>query len=300
MRWKCLLLPALLVAVVLGDLAWAQQAPAALSTPPPVLQIMQEHVKPGKGMAHEKLETAWTAAFKHAKFNYPGLAMTSISGGNDVWFLMPQKSWAAAEKDYAAIMSNPAFASIMQQYAPQEAEMLSGTHMVWARYREDLSYNPGVKLGEMRLMIVRTVHIRPGHDREFQELRKMIIEAMTRQNAPEHVAVYSVVAGGASTYYAFRPIKSLDVLDETPKGPMFSDEEQKKIMELVDRAIAKIDQNIFAFSPAMSIPTPEMVAAAPDYWTPKPPPVKAKAPAKAGETAPPVKKEPAKAEEKKK
>lgn len=302
MRSKWMLLFALVAAVVLGDLAWAQQAaPAAMPGPPPVLQILMEHVKPGKATAHEKMETAWAGALKRAKFDAPGLAMTAISGSNTVWFVLPQKSWADAEKTYATMMATPAIASVMDEYTPREADMLEDTHSVWARYREDLSYNPHVKIGEMRFMVVRTVHVNLGHDDVYAQIRKMLSESMTRNNSPQHLAVYQVVGGGGiSTYLVFRPIKSLAELDESSTSPMFNEADQKKFTELVEHGVSKVTQEIFAFSPGMSIPSADMIAAAPDYWNPKPAVAKGKAPAKAGESTPAAKKEPTKAEEKKK
>src|SRR3954466_6469345 len=132
-----------------------------MSHPPKVLVIGREEVKPGKAAAHEKLEIAWTQGLVRAKYATPFLAVTSITGQNEVWFLTGYDSFAAWESDAKTMDATPTLSSISQQYAPQESEFLAGGRTVAAVYREDLSYKADVKLGEMRGFMVRTLHVRP-------------------------------------------------------------------------------------------------------------------------------------------
>ena len=67
--------------------------------PPPLLQIIREEVKVGKGAAHEKWETSWTQALVRAKFTTPSLVMTAVTGPNETWFMSGYGDMAAYEAD---------------------------------------------------------------------------------------------------------------------------------------------------------------------------------------------------------
>ncbi|MEP7271538.1 MAG: hypothetical protein ABI882_08525, partial [Acidobacteriota bacterium] len=59
------------------------QTPAEPEAPPKVLRIIREHVKPGMGAAHAKIEAGWPHAFaKAASTNYY-IGLSSLSGAND-------------------------------------------------------------------------------------------------------------------------------------------------------------------------------------------------------------------------
>src|SRR5437016_4872146 len=80
--------------------AAAQSNDAAMQqSPPKVLQIGREEVKVGKGAAHAKYEAAWTQAMVAAKYSTPFLAMTSVTGPNEAWWLTGFDSFAALETE---------------------------------------------------------------------------------------------------------------------------------------------------------------------------------------------------------
>ncbi|HUK89017.1 MAG TPA: hypothetical protein VLZ81_01350, partial [Blastocatellia bacterium] len=66
--------------------------------PPPVLQILREGIKQGKGPAHEKTEIELARVFRKAKFSGHYLGLDSLSGPGDVWFLTPYPSFAAVDQ----------------------------------------------------------------------------------------------------------------------------------------------------------------------------------------------------------
>jgi len=139
--------------------------------------------------------------------------------------------------------------------------------------RDDLSYKPAVKLGEMRYFNVRTVRVRPGHDNEYVEIRKLVNAARDKASTDEHQAVFQIVAGAPrGTYLVFTPIKSAAQFDEGPNQAYqdaLGDEGRQKLADLANKAIVSSEDTIFAFSPKMSNPAAGMVAADPAYWKPK-------------------------------
>lgn len=284
-------IPTVLSAVSLCVLSVSSSRAAEPSSgPPKILQIFREEVKPGKGAAHEKVEVGWPALF--AKVSYPAhyLAMTSISGGSEAWFITPWDSFAAAEKQQQADDANAVVTAEVQRLSALDGELLTRGSGMLATYREDLSYRPDFRVSTMRYFSVTTVHVNPGHEADFAAVRKLVNDAHDKAKIDEHWLTYQVVSGTHSgTYLIFVPLKSLGEMDTN--GPLhgkpfqdaLGEESLKKLRELSSAAIKGSDTATFAFSPKMSYVSKEFASGDPDFWTPKPKPAAA-----------PPKKEPAK------
>jgi hypothetical protein len=250
----------------------------AVMGPPKVLQIFREEVKPGKGPAHEKIEAAWARTFNKA--NYPAhyIAMTSVSGPSEAWFLEGHDSLASAERAEQFVEKNAALKGEVDQISQQDGELLSGGRSIIALYREEMSYRAtGVNIGQMRYFYVTTVRVRPGHQDDFIEWNKIIRAAHEQANVPEHWAVFQVTLGmPAGTYLIFQPLKSLTEVDAFAQthGKAYQDatgdEGRKKLRELASAGLLSSETNIFAFSSKMSYVSKETASADPDFWTPKP------------------------------
>ena len=78
--------------------AFAQTLP---TTQPNLLQIIREEVKLGHGADHTKTEAGWPAAFEKAKSPYFYLALTSMTGTNEVWYVIPYESRRDGRRDEA-------------------------------------------------------------------------------------------------------------------------------------------------------------------------------------------------------
>ncbi len=89
----------------LGSVLLAQ-AQQVMLTPPKVLVITREVLKPGKGAAHEKWETGWPRAFAKAKWPTRYLAVSSMTGENRALYMSGYESLAAWEADTRAIEQN--------------------------------------------------------------------------------------------------------------------------------------------------------------------------------------------------
>src|SRR5690242_18190208 len=64
-------------------------------TQPKLLTIIRESVKTGRNADHSKHEAGWPAAFEKAKSKDYYIAMTSLTGPNEAWYLVPAESHAA-------------------------------------------------------------------------------------------------------------------------------------------------------------------------------------------------------------
>ena len=88
--------------------AVAQSLP---TTQPNLLTIVREDVKPGRAAEHTKIEAGWPAAYEKAKSPYYYLAMISITGPDEAWYVSPFDSHAAIgdsfKREDAAIPCSP-------------------------------------------------------------------------------------------------------------------------------------------------------------------------------------------------
>jgi hypothetical protein len=263
----------LLLVVCLLTMPAGLLAQSAAHQVPKYLQIIREEVKVGKGAAHEKWEASWMQAMVRTKFTTPQLAMTSATGANEALFISGYDSLGAMEADMKMINESPAMQAVMNQYGTGDAEYVSNGRTQLAVFRDDLSYNTNVRVGEMRYFQIRTVRIRPGHDDEYAALRKLINDARKQSNSPVHSAVFQVISGAPNgTYLVINPLKSL--ADADPAGNIsglsMGNDGAAKLSDLINRSIMSSEDEIYAFSPRMSNPSPDMLAQDPGFWKPKP------------------------------
>ncbi len=257
----------------------AQAMPAAPVSN--VLTIYRETVKPGKSSAHDDHENAWAGAMLAAKAPVPMLAMTAMSGAPENWYMSAYPTWADYEKANKAGES-PALAAIGKRFSSMEGDFLSdGRGMVLTR-RADLSYGAPADLAASRYFTVTRVSVRPGHNDEYEENRKMVKAAHESAKLADSYTMWQSSAGApAGTYFILVARKSLTEIDEGAAihGPAYQAalggmEAQKKMNANAAAAIISSQTDHFAFSPQQSIPPAEWVTADPGYWKRKAAPKK--------------------------
>ena len=264
----------------------AQAQMAAPEPPPKVLQIFRETVKPGHSAAHAKVEAGWPAAFTKARWPSNFFAMTSMSGPNEAWFISGWDSYAAFEKDSQDAEKNTAFDAETSRLNAIDGEHLTNTVGMFATYREDLSYRAGVNIAQMRYFLLTTFRVKPGRGAEFAAARKMVQAAHEKLNMDEHWAMFQVTSGApAGTYLLFLPIKSMAEMDAAQEmhgkayDASMGEENQKKLSDLTNASVDSSTSVILRFSPKMSYPPKEWVAAD-AFWAPPAAKATAKVPAK--------------------
>jgi hypothetical protein len=206
-------------AVIVGPAAAQTPVPAQDGTPPALLQIEREELRPGKAAAHALNEAAWAAAYAKAQSPVYWLGMTSVTGPSEAWFLTRHDSFAAFEKADASTESLPALLAERDKLSVIDGELLGRTSTIIARYRPALSYQPVVTLPNMRYMTVNLMRIKAGHVATFTDGWRMIVDAHKKAAMDEHWAVYEVESGMPDTTFLFLYAhKSLEEVDAS--GPM--------------------------------------------------------------------------------
>ena len=247
--------------------------------PPKVLRIAREEVKPYMDIAHAKVEVGWPKAWAKANRPYYWLAMTTLSGPAEAWFLNGYKSFADIEKDDKEFEKLPALKAETARLGQLDKEMLRGSRGIMATFREDLSYHAEVNMANMRYFRVNTIRVRPGLNDEFIEYRKNIKAANEKLQSDSHYAIYQTVSGAPNgTFLIFTPMKSMAEMDPNPvRDKAFQDalgdENRKRLSELASKAIISNEPIHFAFSPEMSYVSKDFAASDKAYWSPRPKPV---------------------------
>ena len=247
--------------------------------PPKVLSIFREEIKAGRGAGHESLEAGYVQASRKAKWPVYYIAMTSEVGGSDAWFLTGYPSFAALAKDRADTRKNSALTAEYDRLDARDAEFRTGQRNFVCVLNQEMSFGGPVDISQMRYFSVNTVRVRPGHDQEYLEARKLLVEAVKKANPNARSAFYQVTAGLPSgTYLVFTPRKSLAELDPNPAiGKAVQDalgeDNIKKRQKLLSDAVISTETTIYAFNPRMSYVPNEWAKTGGDFWTPKPPPV---------------------------
>lgn len=245
-----------------------------------VLTIYRETVKVGKGPAHDTHESAWARANAAAKNATPYLAITAMSGPPENWYMSPYPTWSDYEKANKAAES-PALAAIGKQYGSQEDQYLSDARGMVLTYRADLSYGGPADLQASRYFSISRISVRPGHDAEYVENRKMVKAAHEAAKLSDNYSMWQAAAGApAGTYFIFVPRKSLAEIDQGAsshgaayEAALGGPEAQKKMAANAAAAIISSQTDLFAFAPQQSNAPAEWVTADPGFW-------KLKAPAK--------------------
>ena len=272
MRLSRSLLP--LGLLVAAPIALFSQSPA----PSGILTVFRESVRVGKGAAHDAHEDSWARAVTAAKGAEPFVAMSSLTGPNEIWYMQAFPTWDAYQKSTENNRANSAQAAVDQKYRPMESEYLSDSRLMVLRLRPEMSYGGPADLANMKVVSVSRISVRPGHTSEYEEARRLVNEAHTKAGLNEKWATYEASSGAPSgTFYIFIARPSLAEIDQGAAlhGPAYvaalgGDEGQKKIAALMGSAVVSQQTDHFAFTPSQSVAPPEWIAANPGFWNHKP------------------------------
>ncbi len=247
----------------------------AQDSPTPYLQIFREVVKPGRSGPHLPLEAAWSHAFAKAKVPVYTLAMTTMYGPPEAWFLQGNKSIAEIEEVNKAVDAAPGLGDETDRYAQADAANISSFTAILARYLPDLSNGPNFDPAQMRVWEVLVFQVRPGHEANFDEAAKLYKSTLGQAKVEAPWMTYGVMAGmPGPTYLVFVPHRTLAEVDPaTGTGAAiekaFNEEGMKRLSSLAE-GYASVETLIFGVSPRMSNLSPEFIARDPKFWTPKP------------------------------
>jgi len=264
----CLCLGAATVAVAQNN--------GGISTPPKVLVINREVLKPGKGGApHQKTESAFVRAMAAAKDTTYYLGMDSLSGPSRSLFFTGYDSFADWEKDALSTQKNATLSAALDRAAVADGDLLQSYETSAFVLRDDYSLNAATDLAHDRYFEIGVFHVKPGHDEDWGTIMKLVKDAYAK--VPDvQWAMYERAYGGSEGYFIYiTPLKSAAEIDRNfTNGPKFVEaigkEGMQKLNELMSASVDQAEINLFALNPAISYVGPEMIKADPTFWNPAP------------------------------
>jgi quinol monooxygenase YgiN len=277
---------ALLAALVAVCLA----LPALGQTVGDYLDVYIVKVKPDKAADFEAL--ARKIADANRKNNGDKwLAMESVYGENNTYaFVSTRQSYADLDKAQESFMGalNKAYGKDGSQKMLNEwNNYIAGARSEFRKRRWDLSRkaptDPGAYakfIGNSRVLRTTAVHVRPGKIAEFEALLKEFKDASEKADNTQPVLVSQVMEGGKGTVFYISGLRSgLDGFDKNPTTrEILGEEGYKKFLEGVSETVESTDSTIYRYSAELSAPPEQVIAAAPDFWNPKPVVAAAKVP----------------------
>jgi hypothetical protein len=268
--------PVLLLGFVSGTTLTLSAQDKAIISSPKVLVITREFTKPGKdGSPHQKTEGAFVHAMAQYKATDHYYAVTSLSGPSRALFLSSYASFAALEAERKSVDSNAPLAAALDSANIADGDLLSATESSMWMQREDLSLNPGFRVGS-RIEEITQFRIKPGHFKEWEELVKLVLDGYKKGIPDAHWGAYEEVYGSpGGGFLIITTMKSASEIDSNfAQGKKFVEamgEDGMKKMALLEASCVESEQtNLFRIDPKMSYPTDEMVQADPSFWKPKP------------------------------
>jgi hypothetical protein len=266
------LLPLVFPALLCAGVAAAQGLP---TTQPTQLMIIREQVKLGRQAEHARIEAGWPAAFAKAKSPVHYLAMTTLTGANEAWFLVPYASNAAIGEDMRAQEADTVLAAELQRLSRADAEVLTGARTIMTVARPDLSHGPFPDLNRQRFWEITVFRVRPGHGDAFEAAAKAYGAAAERTAPNTSYRVYQVSAGMPSpTFLVFSSVESFAQFDTMAATGQrifqsFTPDEMAAMNRFLSEGLITDESNRYRLEPQMSYVSAETRATDRAFWEPR-------------------------------
>lgn len=281
---------------------WAVVVAVFLATPlfvqgqEPYLDVYVVNVKPEKAAEFDMLAKKIVAANRKYDGDHWLAAETVYGEGYQTAFISTRQSYAELDKANDAFMAalNKAYGKDSEKMLQEWNTCLSGSRTELRRRRFDLSRKVpktaadyAKLLADSRVLRTTVVHVKPGHIDDFEAMMKDAKAAGDNNPNTQPLLVSQVMEGSkGTTFYVTGVRTSMGGFDNNPTTKeILGDEGYAKWMQKAAEAIEGTESAVLRYDPELSNPPKEIIAAAPDYWTPKPAMAAAKPKAKGVETA---------------
>jgi len=251
----------------------------AAVTPPAMMSVGCEAVKPGMGPAHDQHEERWARAGEAVKGGATSLAVQSATGPAVTCWLTAVANYDQIGKNNDLFAADPAYSKAAPSLIGGDAQFISDFRNYIAVLRPDLS------AGEMPNVLSRRVttwaewRVRFGTEGLFMAALKAYRSAAVRAGANPEFRTYQVVQGAPSTtFWIFASATSMAGFDAVMANgakiaAAYTPEDMKTFDEASTKSIMSTISNIWSYNSAQSTLTAEQRASDP-FWKLKPAPKK--------------------------
>ena len=254
-----------------ASFAFSQGMP---TSQPNLIQITREEVKTGHNAMHSAFEAGWPAAFAKAKSPYYYLAMVSVTGPNEAWYVSPYPSHAALGESMKLESDNQALSADLARLQKGDADHINSVRTIHAVARTDLSYGAFPDMGLARFWEVTTFRVRPGSEEAFANVAKMYAAAAKRAGVNMGWRTYEVIAGiPGPTFFVFSSVQSFADFDRSMQdgmaiGKSFTPEDQQMMEKFGSSGLINAETQRFRLDPVQSYVDAATKAKDAKFWSP--------------------------------
>lgn len=255
--------------------AQSSQALNAAGAPPEILNIVRQQLIPGKEADYANLLARIANEYSEKRIPVYWFGGQSFTGDSGAIYLNFFNSFAEAQAVNdtlnSALAANPDLLPIQEQLLAFTSRV---TNAVAVR-REGVSYRAGsIDFSKARILRVTTIHVRQGHEQEFEEAMKDLSAAYGRLNANAPWVTYQVNAGAPSTTFViFMPMGSLKEMDDyiaRSRGLRGAEGETvySRLQAIARDAYISWDSELYIVSPSTSHVSDDFAAGDSSFWRP--------------------------------
>jgi hypothetical protein len=258
-----------LFSMLLGAIAASSFGQSMPTSQPDVLGIQIEEIKVGHSGEHTDTESLWPAAMERAKSAFPYLALASLSGKAEVWFVAPYESHAKVAE--AMQEGGEALAAELSRLSRVDAEHVESFRSLHLAARKDLSHGAFPDTAKQRFFEITTFRVRPGGEGAFEAAAKAYGAAAGRAAPGVSFRVYQVMAGMPSpTFLVFSSTVSFAEFDKmmadgTATMKAMTAQEQEAIQKFDAQTIYS-ETNRYRVDPRMSFVPQSVRDQDPAFW----------------------------------
>jgi quinol monooxygenase YgiN len=246
------------------------------------LDIFTVHVKPDKRTEFDALNKRVAEANRNNNGDVWVALGTEYGENNTITFISPRADLAGIDQGYTAFMGalHKAFGEAMSKRIMAEFNSyISDSRGEILRRRLDLSINVPADtaawmhfIGEQRLVQTIAVRVRPGRGPEYEAQLLRVKQAV--ENDPHKISVLisqNVAGVDGWVYYISLYGEKMGTFDGLPSlKSLLGDEGFQSFLTTEKEAVLDAQTTISRFLPALSNAPADVVAAAPEFWHPKP------------------------------
>jgi hypothetical protein len=263
-----LVLSVLMLAATAGGML-AQGMP---TSQPGILTVIVEELKPGMDAEHGANEAGWPAAFEKVNSPYYYLAIESLTGSPEVWFMSPYASFAAEGENMKHDEGNAALAAEQARLWRADGQYLNATHTFQAVARPDLSYGAFPDLSLVRFYEITTMRVRLGHEQAWEAAAKVYMEQAKRAAPGTSYRVYQITAGTpGANYLIFSTVNAYGEFDKmmadgNAMWQGMNPKDMATLQQTMTEDVQSVITNRYRVSASMSYVAPETAAKDPAFW----------------------------------
>jgi len=245
------------------------------TTQPKLLTINRERIKTGHDAAHVKTEAGWPALYAQAKSPDYYLALVSMTGPAEVWFMTPRDSYTGWGKSMERDEANSQLTADLDRLWATDAEHLDGSDAFEAAARPDLSHGSYPDLSRTRFWRITIMRVRPGHEKAFADMVALYKTVASRVAPNLAWRIYAVTAGmPGPTYILFSSVQAFGQFDAMTadynaiiKGA--TPQEAAAFQKFAADDLVSSTGNRYRLDPTMSYVSDETKKTDPAFWNKK-------------------------------